>query len=129
VKPRKSAKKNYDPVLIELGSGLVPLLGKDNGRVLSEQIGIMREDLFADLELVVPRVRIVDNSSLKFGEYRIKVNGAEIHREILGRKKTKLVPVEESDRAVLWAAEVVIFHLRTFYYREYLMKSRERLGI
>lgn len=69
-----------DPLSLELGFGLVPLVDADSGGDLLERVKRLRRETALDLGLVIPKVRIIDNVSLDPAEYRVKIRGAEVGR-------------------------------------------------
>ena len=50
-----------DPLSLELGYALIPLVDKDKGAELLERISRMRQEAALDLGLAVPSIRIIDN--------------------------------------------------------------------
>ncbi|KGE73540.1 flagellar biosynthesis protein FlhA [Spirochaeta lutea] len=72
-----------DPISLELGYGLVPLVDKDQGAELLERITKIRRESALDLGLVVPRIRIIDNMRLDPAEYCLKIRGVEVGRGML----------------------------------------------
>ncbi|MCS6984690.1 MAG: flagellar biosynthesis protein FlhA [Leptospiraceae bacterium] len=71
---------NLDPVKLELGFGLIPLLEKTLGGGLKERITGLRQKLARDMGMVVPPIRISDNMDLKPNEYAILIGGTEVDR-------------------------------------------------
>ncbi len=69
-----------DPISLELGYGLVPLVDRDQGAELLERVTRIRREAALDLGLVVPRIRIIDNMRLQPSEYCIKIRGTEMGR-------------------------------------------------
>lgn len=69
-----------DPISLELGYGLIPLVDKDQGAELLERVRRIRREAALDLGLPVPRVRIIDNMRLEPSEYCIKIRGVEVGR-------------------------------------------------
>ena len=67
-----------DPLSLELGYALVPLLEKDKGGDLIERISRIRSELGLELGLVVPSIRVVDNIQIDPNEYRFKIRGVEV---------------------------------------------------
>jgi len=59
-----------DPIRIELGSGLVPLVKKE----FLEQFQGLRRQLSEEIRIVIPKIRIVDNLQLETQEYHIFIN-------------------------------------------------------
>lgn len=69
-----------DPISLELGFGLIPLVDKDQGAELLERVTRIRKESALDLGLVVPRIRIMDNMRLEPSEYTFKLRGTEVGR-------------------------------------------------
>jgi len=74
-----------DPLSLELGYALIPLVDKEKGAELLERITRIRREAALDLGLVVPRIRIIDNMTLDPSEYSFKIRGIEA-----GRSKIRL---------------------------------------
>jgi flagellar biosynthesis protein FlhA len=69
-----------DPLSLELGYGLIPLVDKDQGAELLDRITRIRRESALELGLVVPRIRIIDNMRLEPSEYSITIRGVEVGR-------------------------------------------------
>ena len=69
-----------DPISLELGFGLIPMVDKDQGAELLERVTRIRKEAALDLGLVVPRIRIMDNMRLEPAEYAFKLRGTEVGR-------------------------------------------------
>lgn len=69
-----------DPLSLELGYGLIPLVDKDQGAELLDRITRIRRESALDLGLVIPRIRIIDNMRLEPSEYSFKIKGVEVGR-------------------------------------------------
>jgi len=67
-----------DTVELEVGMGLVPLVGSGQGVDIRERIHALRRQLAAELGLVLAPVRVRDNLELELNRYRIRVRGAEV---------------------------------------------------
>lgn len=72
-----------DPISLELGYGLIPLVDKDKGADLLERITRIRKESALDMGLVVPRIRIIDNMRLEPSEYSFKIKGVQVGRGII----------------------------------------------
>ncbi len=72
-----------DPLSLEIGYGLIPLVDKDRGAELLDRITRIRREAALDLGLVVPRIRIIDNMRLEPSEYCFKIKGVEVGRGII----------------------------------------------
>ncbi|GBD06912.1 Flagellar biosynthesis protein FlhA [bacterium HR21] len=69
-----------DPVEIELGYGLLPLVDETRGGNLLQRITNVRRQLAAELGVLLPPVRIRDNLRLEPEEYLIRIRGNEVAR-------------------------------------------------
>ncbi len=64
-----------DPLSLELGYALIPLVDKEKGAELLERVTLIRREMAIDLGLIVPRIRITDNIRLEPSEYSFKIKG------------------------------------------------------
>jgi flagellar biosynthesis protein FlhA len=69
-----------DPLSLELGYGLIPLVDRDKGAELLERVHRIRRESALDLGLVIPRIRIIDNMRLEPSEYCFKIQGVDVGR-------------------------------------------------
>lgn len=69
-----------DPISLELGYGLIPLVDREKGAELLERVTRIRKESALDMGLVVPRIRIIDNMRLEPSEYCFKIKGVEVGR-------------------------------------------------
>jgi len=69
-----------DPLRLELGYGLLALIGEGGGPRLTDQIKALRRQLAAELGFVMPPVRIQDNIQLPANIYVIKLKEIEAGR-------------------------------------------------
>ncbi|MDR0403980.1 MAG: flagellar biosynthesis protein FlhA [Treponema sp.] len=69
-----------DPLSIELGYGLIPLVDREKGAELLERVQRIRRESALDLGLVIPRIRIIDNMRLEPSEYCLKIKGVDVGR-------------------------------------------------
>lgn len=67
-----------DLLELEVGYGLVRLVNEADGGNLLDRISMVRRQLAAELGLILPPVRIRDNSQLETTSYRIKIRGAQV---------------------------------------------------
>jgi len=72
-----------DPISLELGYGLIPLVDRDKGAELLERVTRIRKESALDMGLVVPRIRIIDNMRLEPSEYCFKIKGVEVGRGVI----------------------------------------------
>ena len=69
-----------DTIRLELGYGLLPLVNKDTGSKLTEQVKGLRRQLAEDMGFVLPSVRIQDNLQLPSNAYVVRVKEIEAGR-------------------------------------------------
>jgi flagellar biosynthesis protein FlhA len=75
-----------DPVELEVGYGLIPLVDDRHGGDLLERIRLLRKQAATDLGILVPRIRIRDDVRLGASEYIVRLRGSEVARgEIMPR--------------------------------------------
>lgn len=72
-----------DPLALELGYGLIPLVDQEHGAELLNRITKIRREAALDLGLVVPRIRIVDNMRLEPAEYSFKIRGVSVGKGLI----------------------------------------------
>ncbi|MFN2449710.1 MAG: flagellar biosynthesis protein FlhA [Candidatus Baltobacteraceae bacterium] len=80
VKPAESVVPllSYDPMELEIGFGLIPLVDTTQGGDLLERITLVRRHAARDLGIVVPPIRVRDNLQLKPSTYVVKIYGLEV---------------------------------------------------
>jgi len=72
-----------DPLGLEVGYGLIPLLDASHGGTVLERIKALRRQMAQDLGIVVPPIRIRDNLQLPANTYRLLLRGEEVARSIV----------------------------------------------
>lgn len=86
VKPRPTPHEEVgellevDPLELEIGYGLIGLVETSLGGDLLDRISMVRRQLAGDLGIVVPPIRIRDNTRLRVNEYVVKLRGVEVAR-------------------------------------------------
>lgn len=75
-----------DPMEVELGAALAPLLNQGDGGIL-RRISLIRRQIANDLGIVVPSIRILDNYNIAPEAYFIKIKGNEIASGMLHSNK------------------------------------------
>lgn len=71
---------SIDPLKLEVGFNLVPLVDASQGGTLLERITSLRKQFAHDMGMIVPPVRITDNMDIEGNEYVILVGGIEVAR-------------------------------------------------
>ena len=75
-----------DPIELEVGYALIPLVDEGQGGDLLERISLLRKQAALELGILVPPIRIRDDIRLPANEYLIKLRGSEVARgEVLPR--------------------------------------------
>ena len=69
-----------DPLEVEVGYGLIPLVDEDHGGNVLNRITIIRRQVATELGMVVPMIRIRDNLQLSPNDYIVKLRGIEVGR-------------------------------------------------
>jgi len=69
---------HVDPLEVEVGYGLIPLVDEAHGGHLLHRITIMRRQIATEFGIVVPMIRIRDNLQLPAQAYVVKLRGIEI---------------------------------------------------
>lgn len=75
--PPESRVEDYltvDPMEIEIGVGVIRLADPNRGGDLLDRIQRVRQNVAADIGIIMPKVRIRDNMRLDQNQYRIKIN-------------------------------------------------------
>lgn len=67
-----------DPLELEIGYGLIPLVDSSQGGDLLDRIGQIRKQLATQLGFIIPPVRIRDNMQLEPNEYAIKIRTVKV---------------------------------------------------
>jgi flagellar biosynthesis protein FlhA len=67
-----------DPMELEIGYGLIPLVDVKQGGDLLDRITMIRRQLATELGIIIPPIRIRDNIQLKPNEYTIKIRTIKV---------------------------------------------------
>jgi len=67
-----------DPMELEIGYSLIPLVDENSPSNLLRRITLIRRQIALDLGIIVPSIRIHDNLELQPNEYRIKIRDVEV---------------------------------------------------
>ncbi|NBI10001.1 flagellar biosynthesis protein FlhA [Colidextribacter sp. OB.20] len=75
---------SVDPIEMEFGYSLIPLVDESSGGKLISRIVIFRRQYAQDMGFVIPSIRLHDSSALGANQYVVKIKGEEVARgEIL----------------------------------------------
>ena len=97
--PAPAELVNVDPIRVELGSSLVKLVHGGEQNNLLDRLAEIRKTIAQELGILVPHVRLTDNSALGRHEYAIYLRGAKIAQGQLHPKLLLAVAADESDEA------------------------------
>ncbi len=85
---------NVEPIEMEFGYSLIPLIDENSGGKMINRIVIFRRQYAQDMGFVIPSVRLRDSSSLNTNQYIIKIRGEEVAKgEILVDYYLALEPI------------------------------------
>jgi flagellar biosynthesis protein FlhA len=73
-----SSLLQIDPMELEIGYGLIPIVDPDQGGELLNRVSIIRRQIALELGLIVPPIRIRDNMQLPPNTYSIKIKSVEV---------------------------------------------------
>ena len=71
---------NVDPIEMEFGYSLVPLVDESSGGSFVDRIVMFRKQFATEYGMVIPTVRLRDNGMLNPNQYVIKLKGEEVAR-------------------------------------------------
>jgi len=71
---------HVDPLELEIGYGLIPLVDKEQDGDLLNRIAVIRKQQALEMGIIIPPIRIRDNLQLKPNDYVVKVRGNEVAR-------------------------------------------------
>lgn len=69
---------NVEPIEMEFGYSLIPLIDEESGGNLINRIVIFRRQYAQEMGFVVPSIRLRDSSNISTNQYTIKIKGEEI---------------------------------------------------
>jgi flagellar biosynthesis protein FlhA len=72
-----------DPIALEIGYNLIPLVDAEQGGDLLERVTMIRRQSAIELGLIFPPIRIRDNMRLEPNTYSIKIKGVEVGKGTL----------------------------------------------
>jgi flagellar biosynthesis protein FlhA len=89
-----------DPMELEIGYSLIPLIDDENPDNLLRRITGIRRQLMAELGFILPVVRIRDNLRLQPQQYRLKIRGQEMARGDLMLDKILAIPGSDTEETI-----------------------------
>jgi flagellar biosynthesis protein FlhA len=89
-----------DPLELEVGYGLIPLVDEERADNLLHQITNIRRQILTELGFVLPVVRIRDNLRLTPQAYRLKIRGEEVAKGELMVDRYLAIPGSETEESI-----------------------------
>jgi len=119
-----------EPLEIEIGYNLVPLVDPKSGGTLLEQISRLRRRYAMDLGLIVPPVRIRDNMNLDPDEYAIRLHGTLIANAKIEPDKLLAIDTGRTKGPIPDAIEIKepTYQLRSYWIDPSRKNEAEDLG-
>lgn len=120
---------SVEPLEIEIGQYIIPLVDKEQGGDLLDRIRMIRKRIAQEIGLLVPPIRIRDNISLDPYEYVIKIKGTEVARyKVYPNKFLVIVKEGEQEKIGGIPAREPVFGLPAVWITENMKKELETKG-
>ena len=118
-----------DPIELEIGYSLIPLIDDDSQDNLLRRITGIRRQLMSELGLILPVVRIRDNLRLAPSAYRVKVRGQEVASSEILLDRLLAIPGSDVDEPIPGIATTEpAFGLPALWIAEYEQSQAEIKG-
>ncbi len=119
-----------EPLEIEIGYNLIPLVDPKSGGTLLDQISRLRRRYAMDLGLIVPPVRIRDNMNLEPDEYTIKLHGTLVASAKIEPNKLLAIDTGKTKGPIPDAIEIKepTYQLRSYWIDPSRKQEAENLG-
>ena len=118
-----------DPMELEIGFGLIPLVEEGQGGDLLDRITMIRRQTAMELGLVVPPIRIRDNMQLATEGYCIKIRGTEVARaELMAGRYLAINAIGSRETVPGVSTKEPTFGLPAIWIEERLKGEAERRG-
>lgn len=72
-----------EPIELSIGTMLIPLVDETEGGDLLNRVTHIRRELALEMGIIVPPVRITDNTTIEPEEYTISINGTEMTKSFV----------------------------------------------
>ncbi len=118
-----------DPLVIELGRGLLPLADPQHGAPLMSKVEAVREEVAREIGIVTPSVRISDNMGLDPNKYLIKVKDSPTALgDLFLDRLLALGPHEALSALEGWAAVEPVHRMNAKWITQELREQAEQSG-
>lgn len=125
--PRMEALPEIDPVALDIGYGLIPLVEAEAGELLAK-VKIMRRQLATELGFIVPPIHIKDNLQLRPHEYGFYIRGMEIAKNEVMKGYRLAVPAEGAGRIEGLPTKEPAFGMTAYWIEEKEAEKAEAAG-
>jgi flagellar biosynthesis protein FlhA len=118
-----------DPIALEIGYNLIPLVDPEQGGDLLERVTMIRRQSAIELGLIFPPIRIRDNMKLDPNTYSIKIKGVEVGKGTI--RMGKYLAMNPGDVAERIEGEETVepaFGLPAIWIEESMRERAEKLG-
>ncbi len=120
---------HVDPLEVEIGYSLIPLVDPEQGGTLLDRITNIRKRSALEMGLIVPPIRIRDNMELEPQEYSVLVKGVELGRgDLQVGKLMAMNPGEVSEKLEGDEFTEPVFHLKAIWISPDARDLAERRG-
>ncbi len=118
-----------DPIELELGYGLIPLVDVNQGGDLLDRVLMIRRQIALDLGTIVPVIRLRDNIQINPNQYIIKIKGVKVSEgEILFDHYMAMNPGMVEEEVTGIPTFEPSFHLPALWITESQRERAESLG-
>jgi flagellar biosynthesis protein FlhA len=120
---------HVDPLEVEIGYSLIPLVDPEQGGTLLDRITNIRKRSALEMGLIVPPIRIRDNMELDPQEYSVLVKGVELGQgDLQVGKLMAMNPGEVSEKMEGDEFTEPVFHLKAIWINPDMRDLAERRG-
>ncbi len=118
-----------DPIQVEIGRALLPLLDPQNGAPLLDHLETLRTELAQLLGLLLPRIKVNDNLALDESRYNIRIKGAPVFScELFLDRLFAIGSPQQLDPLEGWTTHDPVLGTRAKWIEMEQKESAEKLG-
>ncbi len=118
-----------EPIVIEVGRALLPLVDPQNGAPLLDHIETLRAELAQLLGLFLPQIRVHDNLGIEESRYVVRIKGAPVYGNELYLERLFVVgSPQQLDSLEGWTTHDPILGSRAKWIEGDLKEKAEGLG-
>ena len=118
-----------DPLELEVGYGLIPLVDRDQGGKFLDRIRSIRRQFAMEMGMVVPPIHIRDNLQLSSSEYQIVLKGVKIAgAELMVNQYLAMNPGEGARKIEGLETKEPVFNIPAIWIPETKKEEAELLG-